>query len=64
MQLTSKGCGTCSAPLLDDLERVTSYCDACGTVWLDKVVHNPLAEVINLDVEMIARFDEIFERCG
>ncbi len=50
--------------MLDDLARITSYCESCGTVWLDKVVHNPLAGVINADVEMIVRFEEIFERCG
>lgn len=31
---------------------------------MDEVVHNPLADIVILDVKMIACFDKIFERSG
>lgn len=31
---------------------------------MDTVTHNPLANDIELDVELVARFEEVFERCG
>ena len=50
--------------MLDDVSRSVSYCERCGTTWLDDVVLNPLADLISCDYDLIERFDRVFERCG
>jgi hypothetical protein len=31
---------------------------------MDNELHIPLADLINVDVELLGRFDKVFERCG
>ena len=64
MELSAKTCGSCDFPVLDDLSKITSFCTNCSNIWMDSVVHNPLAGLIKLDLELVAHFDEIFDRCG
>jgi len=57
-------CPNCEIPVLDDIEKLTSYCDSCATVWMSDKLSNPLADYVDVDEELIVDFDKISNRVG
>ena len=60
LKLRSSPCPRCEGPVLDEAGAITSFCTKCSYVWLSEYVHNPLADYIQLDEDLIDEFDIAF----
>lgn len=50
--------------MLDELGLIATCCDACAHMWISTTVANPLANWVNVNDELLGRYDELMERIG
>ena len=43
---------------------MTSFCNKCSYVWISEFVHNPLADLVSQDQELVNDFETVLDRCG